>query len=57
MSSYHSVSQKARLVTDRLVIRLPMNGTITVWRSYTANWDYSNPGEPLCDESHCYPSG
>lgn len=58
MFGYRSNVPKVRLTTDRLVVRLVHDRD--AWRLadyYAENRHFLKPWEPVCDESHCYPSG
>ena len=58
MFGYRSNVPKARLTTDRLVVRLVHERD--AWRLadyYAENRQFLKPWEPIRDDSHCYPSG
>lgn len=58
MFGYRSNTPKARLTTDRMVVRLVQDND--AWRLadyYAENRLFLKPWEPVRDESHCYPSG
>lgn len=58
MFGYRSALPKARLTTDRLVVRLVHERD--AWRLadyYAENRAFLKPWEPIRDESHTYPSG